>query len=193
MIFENGLQSCCREWRSECWLIRWKVLAPRLQPVTVQSGALSCCTPDLLLLRHSFCSTGFWFLCIQISPQSIFFFLKQIHRPARIYWIKPLKGRVWALLLNKSIRLFPPTFIFLSVIWYLNITCEIYRNECLCCVFLNIEQKDFPGGPVVRNLLAGVGDMGSIPGLGRSHMLWGDWAWAPKLMKRAHPRACAPQ
>lgn len=47
-----------------------------MQPVTVQSGALSCCTPDLLLLRHSFCSTGFWFLCIQISPQSIFFFFK---------------------------------------------------------------------------------------------------------------------
>ena len=30
--------------------------------------------------------------------------------------------------------------------------------------------QDFPGGPVV-NLPAIVGDMGSIPGLGRSHML----------------------
>ena len=27
---------------------------------------------------------------------------------------------------------------------------------------------DFPGGPMVKN----AGDMGSIPGLGRSHMLW---------------------
>ena len=29
---------------------------------------------------------------------------------------------------------------------------------------------DFPGGPVVKNLSANAGDMGSIPGLGRSHM-----------------------
>ena len=30
--------------------------------------------------------------------------------------------------------------------------------------------KDFPGGPVVKNLLANAGDTGSIPGLGRLHM-----------------------
>ena len=32
------------------------------------------------------------------------------------------------------------------------------------------EQEDFPGGPVVQNLPAKAGDMGSIPGSGRSHM-----------------------
>ena len=37
-------------------------------------------------------------------------------------------------------------------------------NPCLKSV-----NKDFPGGPVVRNLSAG--DMSSIPDLGRSHML----------------------
>ena len=31
----------------------------------------------------------------------------------------------------------------------------------------------FPGGPVVKNLPTNVGDTGSIPGWGRSHMLWG--------------------
>ena len=31
--------------------------------------------------------------------------------------------------------------------------------------------RDFPGGTVVKNLPANAGDMGSIPGLGRSHML----------------------
>ena len=31
---------------------------------------------------------------------------------------------------------------------------------------------DFPGGPVVKSLLANGGDTGSIPGLGRFHMLW---------------------
>ena len=30
--------------------------------------------------------------------------------------------------------------------------------------------EKFPSGPVVKNPLANAGDMGSIPGLGRSHM-----------------------
>ena len=33
---------------------------------------------------------------------------------------------------------------------------------------------DFPGGPVVKNLLANAGDMGSPPGLGRFHLLQGN-------------------
>ena len=33
-------------------------------------------------------------------------------------------------------------------------------------------KRDFPGGTVVKNPPANAGDMGSIPGLGRSHMLW---------------------
>ena len=31
---------------------------------------------------------------------------------------------------------------------------------------------DFPGGTVVKNPPASAGDMGSIPGSGRSHMPW---------------------
>ena len=31
---------------------------------------------------------------------------------------------------------------------------------------------DFPGGAVVKNLPANAGDMGSLPGPGRSHMQW---------------------
>ena len=34
-----------------------------------------------------------------------------------------------------------------------------------------IKSKGFSGGSVVKNLPANAGDMGSIPGLGRSHML----------------------
>ena len=34
--------------------------------------------------------------------------------------------------------------------------------------------SDFPGGPVVKNLPASAGDMGSIPGLERFHMLRGN-------------------
>ena len=33
-----------------------------------------------------------------------------------------------------------------------------------------IPYRDFPGGPVVKNPPSNAGDMGSIPGLGRSHM-----------------------
>ena len=34
---------------------------------------------------------------------------------------------------------------------------------------------DFPGGPVVKNPPASAGDMGSIPGPGRSHILTGTY------------------
>ena len=36
---------------------------------------------------------------------------------------------------------------------------------------LKTEEGDFPGGAVVDNPPANAGDTGSIPGLGRSHML----------------------
>ena len=32
----------------------------------------------------------------------------------------------------------------------------------------------FPGGPVAKNLPANIEDTGSIPGLGRFHMPWGN-------------------
>ena len=35
---------------------------------------------------------------------------------------------------------------------------------------LNLQLLGFPGGAVVENLPANAGDMGSSPGLGRSHM-----------------------
>ena len=40
----------------------------------------------------------------------------------------------------------------------------------------------FPGGAVVENLPANAGDMGSIPGLGRSHMPQSNWAHEPQLL-----------
>ena len=41
---------------------------------------------------------------------------------------------------------------------------------------------DFPGSPVVGSLPANAGDIGSVPGLGRFHMLWGSSACAPWLL-----------
>ena len=51
-----------------------------------------------------------------------------------------------------------------------------------------------------KNPPANAGDMVSIPGLGRSHMLWSNYAREPQLLSlratttEAHaPRACTPQ
>ena len=41
--------------------------------------------------------------------------------------------------------------------------------------------EDFPGGPVVKNLPANAGDMGSTPALGRSHILKVNYAHVPQL------------
>ena len=40
----------------------------------------------------------------------------------------------------------------------------------------------FPGGAVVANPPANVGDMGSSPGPGRSHMPRSNWACEPQLL-----------
>ena len=45
---------------------------------------------------------------------------------------------------------------------------------------------DFPDGPVLKNLPADTGDTGSIPGPGRSHVLWGNGLCEPQLQS---PRA----
>ena len=40
--------------------------------------------------------------------------------------------------------------------------------------FKSILVWDFPGGPVVKNVLASAGDTGSVPGLWKFHMSWGN-------------------
>ena len=42
--------------------------------------------------------------------------------------------------------------------------------------------QGFPSGAVVGNLPANAGDMGSSPGLGRSHVPRSSWARAPQLL-----------
>ena len=60
----------------------------------------------------------------------------------------------------------------------------LVRKVSVCSIFSNVhdvghiagihtflnEQRDFPGGPVVKNPSANAGDTGSSPGPGRSHM-----------------------
>ena len=47
-------------------------------------------------------------------------------------------------------------------------------------------ERDFPGGTVVKNPPASAGDTGLSPGPGRSHMPRSNWAHAPQLLKPAH-------
>ena len=52
---------------------------------------------------------------------------------------------------------------------------------------------DFPAGPLVKNLPATAGDMGSISGLRRFHMPWGNSAQAPPLksLPNLEPALCS--
>ena len=53
-------------------------------------------------------------------------------------------------------------------------------------------QQGFPGGAVVENLPANAGDMGSSPGLGRSHMPQSGWACEPQLLSLRVWNLCSP-
>ena len=59
-------------------------------------------------------------------------------------------------------------------IWMINSCCKCNLRwfEGVVCRKMNCqkEHKGFPGGAVVESLPANAGDMGSSPGLGRSHM-----------------------
>ena len=78
-----------------------------------------------------------------------------------------------------------PVFCTAITSWGLN------QNPKILC-FKSLVQG-FPGCPLVKNTSCHAGDTGSIPGLGRSHMLRGNEAHAPQLQKPECPRACALQ
>ena len=55
-----------------------------------------------------------------------------------------------------------------------NIICNVISGISQITVPIENVAEDFPGGLVVKNLPVNAGDMGSIPGLGRSHMPQGN-------------------
>ena len=61
------------------------------------------------------------------------------------------------------------------------------------CLPKNAFHLDFPGGPVVENQPASVGDMDSIPSLGRLHMHGVNKAHGSQPLRLAHSRACTLQ
>ena len=57
---------------------------------------------------------------------------------------------------------------------------QLPRHRRKIKMLLNRVVLGFPGGSVVKSLPAKAGDLGLIPGLGRSHMPQSSWAHAPK-------------
>ena len=55
----------------------------------------------------------------------------------------------------------------------------------------NNSSGDFPGGPVANNSPAKAGDTGSLPGLGRSPLPWGNQAHVPQLLKPSLQNPCS--
>ena len=53
-------------------------------------------------------------------------------------------------------------------------------------------ETDFAGDPAFKNLPANAGDTGLIPGQGRFHIPWGNYAHAPRMLSLC-PRAPTPQ
>ena len=53
--------------------------------------------------------------------------------------------------------------------------------------------RDFAGGPMVMYLPANRGNMGSIPGPGRSQMPWTNQVCVLELVEHMRPRACGLQ
>ena len=62
----------------------------------------------------------------------------------------------------------------------------------MACWSSRVQQKDFPGGAVVKNPPANGGDTGLSPGQGRSHMPRSNLAHAPQLLS-LRSRAREPQ
>ena len=58
----------------------------------------------------------------------------------------------------------------------------IFQNDTNKILKIKSYIEGFPGGSVVKNLPATAGDMGSIPGLERSHMPQSNQARAPQLL-----------
>ena len=52
---------------------------------------------------------------------------------------------------------------------------SIPKQDPYICCLQETHFGGFPGGAVVVNLPANAGDMGSSPGLGRSHMPWSNY------------------
>ena len=74
--------------------------------------------------------------------------------------IKPQKKRTKEEKKKKDLQNKPKTIKKMAIGTYISI------------ITLNVnELRDFPGGAVVKNPPANAGDVGSSPGLGRSHML----------------------
>ena len=77
----------------------------------------------------------------------------------------------------------PALFFFLKSSLAIYSLLYFHMNFRIVFLFLwKMSLEDFPGDLVVKNLPVNAGDMGLIPGLGRSHMPWDNEAHVPQLL-----------
>ena len=128
------------------------------------------------------------FLCLNLFPQDSFYILF-----------------IWNLTtLEISYREAALFFLLRSYLKWPKYSCSFLPNSLL--LFKTTSSWDFPGGRVVNNLPAKVGDTSSTPGLEWFHMPWGNQspcaatteacvprAWVPRREKPLQGEALAPQ
>ena len=75
---------------------------------------------------------------------------------------------------------------------------HLLTQLCICIFYyilynqlVKVSVSGFPDGAVVENLPANAGDMGSSPGLGRSHMPRSNWAREPQLLSLRARNLCS--
>jgi len=119
------------------------------------------------------------------------------HIPWNIYWFQHIPD--WVPTVRQPCWGFSATVTCRVVM----VKCNLYPLNCqrlyslptnegeIAWVILTVNE-DFPGGPVVKNLPWNAEDMDLIPGSGRSHMSWSNWAQAPQLLSLSS-RALNPQ
>ena len=122
-------------------------------------------------------------------PQIIYFPLSSLHSPSlpllRQYVVVQSLSCVWPFAIpwtaarqtSLSLTVSRSLPEFMSIVSVMPSSCLILQYSLLLrpSIFpTNLGLRDFPGGPVVKNLPANAGATGSILGSGRSHMLQGN-------------------
>ena len=90
--------------------------------------------------------------------------------------------------------IYPPPPIYLSIHTPIYPIIQPSNNQTLDQQSIKTStSRDFPGGAMVKNLLASAGDTGSSPGPGKPHMPQSNKARAPQLLKptRLEPMFCS--
>ena len=108
----------------------------------------------------------------QLPKRALFDRIREVKEFAHSH----IAGKYWNCNLNPEINRETKPLLTEDFTLVLLLTEQCHSSH-LYFIILGLDIKplpqDFPGGPVVKNLPTSAKNTGLIPGLGRSHMLWG--------------------